>query len=81
MRSQARTQSRKSSLPCEKRPKGVLQTYIANLKCSEFSPPEVGGSACDARQGTKLSKVCWLVRIGTKLFCRLAASVRVNYER
>ena len=33
------------------------------------------------RQGPKVRKVCWLVRIGPNFFCRLAASLRVIFER
>ena len=32
------------------------------------------------RQGPKVRKVCWLVRIGPNFFCRLAASLRVICE-
>ena len=59
----------------------ICEPSIANLKCLEYHPPQVGESACGGRQAPKVRKARWLARIGPNFFSSLAASLRVICER
>ena len=87
---QVRTKIGKSFLAFQNRPKLFLQTcskpasYLRashrKLKVLRISPT-LGRRKRMRRQGPKVGKVSWLVRIGPNFFCRLAANLRVICER
>ena len=56
------------------------QKKQSQKKVTKISPT-VGQREGMCRQGPRVGKVCWLVRIGLNFFCRLAASLRVICER